>query len=139
VEGGGILDTPIVPINPAELPDIVILRTTFLYEADMLSDALEKARIPYYRRIEHTGARPTAMPPMAAQNPGSTYLVISPAPAVGDARQVLSELPITQDPNLVFENYSSTPMAQRFFVILAVLSVAIIGCAVLMHFVHLND
>jgi hypothetical protein len=73
-----------------------VFRTTYLHEAELVRDQLEKAGIAFYRAEERTGTR-FAMPIAAAPAclPGSFYLVIVPAPQAARARALVGRLPVS--------------------------------------------
>ncbi len=78
--------------------DEVGIRTGFLYEADMVANALKEAGVPHYKRVE-TGGIELAMPVSPAQGPGVWYLVCVPTKAAPKARQIIATLPVSRDPS----------------------------------------
>jgi hypothetical protein len=71
--------------------------STYLYEADLVAEHLERAGIPFYRYIETMGVRfqmAAAVP--AGSLPGSRFLVVVPEPEAARARALVASLPVSR-------------------------------------------
>ena len=77
---------------------VVVYRTGVLYEADMVAEALERAHIPLFRRVETLGGLSTAMPvsPPPGLLPGSFWAIAVPGKWARRAVRFIGKLPVTQ-------------------------------------------
>jgi hypothetical protein len=77
---------------------VVVYRTSALLEADMVADALERAHIPFFRRIESLGGLSAAMPvsPPPGLLPGNFWVVAVPGRFARQASRFIAKLPVTQ-------------------------------------------
>ena len=71
--------------------------SSYLYEADLVAEELERAGISFYRFIETMGERfqmSAAVP--AGSLPGSRFVVAVPEPDAARARTLVASLPVSQ-------------------------------------------
>lgn len=107
------------------MSDIVVLKTSLLYEVQMLTDALKEAGIPYYQEMSNFAGVRLAMPAWPVQGPGTFYTVFVPEIAAEDAQTILAELPITADNNPGMWSFNPKPWAKKFFIAMAIISLGI--------------
>jgi hypothetical protein len=72
--------------------------STYLYEADLVAEELERAGIPFHRSIETMGVRfqmAAAVP--AGCMPGSRFLIVVPEPHAARARTLVASLPVSRE------------------------------------------
>ena len=74
-----------------------IYRTTYLHEADLVSNEFERLGIAYYRAEEGPAGVRWAMPLSAAWEPGTCFLVIVPGPHGKRAEDVVNHLPVSRE------------------------------------------
>jgi hypothetical protein len=93
--------SPFPPVDEGAIErddPVVVYRTSTLLEADMVAEALERAHIPFFRRVESLGGLSTAMPvsPPPGLLPGSFWLVAVPGRFAHRASRFIAKLPVTQ-------------------------------------------
>ena len=78
---------------------VVVYRTALLHEADVVAEALSRARIPYFRRLETIGGLSTIVPvnPPPGLMPGSFFAIAVPGQWVGRAERFIGSLPVSQE------------------------------------------
>ncbi len=78
---------------------VVVYRTGLLHEVDIVSEALKRARIPYFRRVETIGGLSAIVPvnPAPGQMPGSLFAVAVPGQWVDRAERFIATLPVSQE------------------------------------------
>ena len=77
---------------------VVVYRTRVLYEADMVAEAMTRAGVPFFRRMESIGGLSFAMPvppPMGA--PGALWAIAVPGSWVDRAAHFIAKLPVSQE------------------------------------------
>ena len=77
---------------------VVVYRTSTLLEADVVAERLERAHIPFFRRVETLGGLSTAMPvnPPPGLLPGNLWSIAVPGKWVRRAVRFIAKLPVTQ-------------------------------------------
>ncbi|HEY4230782.1 MAG TPA: hypothetical protein VGO79_11450 [Thermoanaerobaculia bacterium] len=77
---------------------IVVYRTSALHEADIVAEALERAHIPFFRRVETLGGLSFAMPvnPPPGMLPGNFWSIAVPGKWVRRTARFIAKLPVTQ-------------------------------------------
>jgi len=77
---------------------VVVYRTSVLLEADIVAEAMERAKIPYFRRLETVGGLSAAMPanPPAGLLPGGFWAIVVPGSWATRAARFISGLPVSQ-------------------------------------------
>jgi hypothetical protein len=93
--------SPLSPVDEGAIErddPVIVYRTSTLYEADMVAEALERAHIPFFRRVETLGGFSTAMPvsPPPGLLPGSFWVVAVPGRLAHRAARFIAKLPVTQ-------------------------------------------
>ena len=79
---------------PAQLTkQIVVFRTGHLIYFEWACNALREAGIPFFTQEENAGGLRLAMPVAPSAQPGISWAVLVPEPAVPDAQEVLAGLP----------------------------------------------
>jgi hypothetical protein len=78
---------------------ICLFKTGKLYELDMVGDALQKQRIPFFKQVETSSGLRFAMPFQPSMGPGTWYVILVPENAFGDAKKILEDLPIEVSTN----------------------------------------
>ena len=78
---------------------VVVYRTTVLLEADVVAEAMSRAKIPYFRRVETTGGWSVAMPanPPPGLFPGNLWAIAVPGSWAARAKRFVSGLPVSQE------------------------------------------
>jgi hypothetical protein len=78
---------------------IVVYRTSLLHEADVVAEAMERARIPFIRRLETLGGLSAAMPvnPPPGLLPGNLWAFAVPGSWAKRADRFIAELPIARE------------------------------------------
>jgi hypothetical protein len=119
--------------DPEEESDdsVVVYRTAFLHEADMVSEAMSRARMPHSRRVETTGGWSVAMPvnPSPGLLPGNFFAIAVPGSWAVQAVRFVSRLPVSQE----IPSTHQMPGAREVFrgwtwiFVLAILLVLIVG------------
>jgi hypothetical protein len=84
------------PEQTADGNSVVVYRTGILYEFDMVTDAMTRARIPYFRRKESIGGLSFAMPVMPSMAPGDMYAIVVPETWAARAKHFIIALPVSQ-------------------------------------------
>lgn len=82
--------------QPEEGSSVVVYRTGLVSEFDMVADAMSRAGIPYFRRMESIGGLSFAMPVMPAGGPGTLWAIVVPEIWADRAKHLISKLPIPQ-------------------------------------------
>jgi hypothetical protein len=95
--------------------DVELYRTALVYEAEMVSQALEEARIPYYRMEEDLGGLQLAMPAMPAQGLGIQYVLIVPGQMESQARALLGTLPLNREQDSGVFGFTSSDKSKSWF------------------------
>lgn len=98
----------------------VVLRTGRPWEFDMAVHALKDAHLPFYTKLECIGGINFSVPAMLTPSPGTWFTILTPAPAVDDVKEILSELPfpVRTDPE-AWDFAPTISTRNRFWVILA--------------------
>jgi hypothetical protein len=106
------------------LRDTCILRTSRLWDADMVCNRLDDHEVPYYRRQESSSGLEFAMSAAPSPGPGVWFTVWVPNPEADEARRVLEDLPIDFDvePDVVDRAY--TPGHRRLVWVVAAILLA---------------
>jgi hypothetical protein len=105
----------------------VAYRSGLLYEADIVADALERAKVPFFRREESSSGLDFAMPVAPVQEPGVTWAVVVPQSALRRARRIISRLPVSKDMNPGVWGLKPRPEVKSFFKQYAALSLIAIA------------
>jgi hypothetical protein len=84
------------PDQPEDGRSVVVYKTGFVYELDIVADALSRADIPYFRRMESIGGLTFAMPVMPAGGPGTLWTIVVPETCAERAKHFISKLPVPQ-------------------------------------------
>jgi hypothetical protein len=93
----------------------VVLRTGRIWEVEMVANAFDKAKIPYYQQFETiTGLRLAKEIPQA-MGPGDWWAFYVPKRFLERAGEVLSELPIEVTINPDIWHFTPTEEGKRFF------------------------
>ena len=95
--------------------DVVVLRTGFAYEADMVANALEEAGIPFYRRQESSAGLEFAMPVAGSSAPGLFWLIRVPLAAADEAKEIIASLPVSQDLNPGVWDFGAAPRTKTIW------------------------
>ena len=111
--------------------DVVLLRTPSQLDADMLAAALDDAGIPYYRRIETpTGLRLTPAEGVIGVF-GNCAIIVVPASAREEAREILESLPIDPDSANTARSRPTSPAAMAIARVLVIFLLGSMVVAVL--------
>ena len=78
---------------------VVVYRTSHLNEADVVADAMERARIPYFRRIETLGGLSVAMSanPPPGLMPGDFWAIAVPGTWAKRAARFIARSPVSRE------------------------------------------
>jgi len=78
---------------------VVVYRTKLLHEADMVAEAMSRAQIPHFRRVETIGGLSAAMPaaPPPGLLPGDFYAIVVPTRWATRASRFIAALPVPQE------------------------------------------
>ena len=78
---------------------VVVYRTRLLLEIDVVADAMSRAQMPYFRRIETVGGLAATIPasPPPGLLPGSFFAIAVPGEWVARARRFIATLPVSQE------------------------------------------
>jgi hypothetical protein len=79
---------------------IVVYRTNFLHEADLVAEAMDRAQIPHFRRIAAMGGWSVAMPanPAPGLLPGGFFAIAVPRGWAARSERFVATLPVSQEP-----------------------------------------
>jgi hypothetical protein len=94
---------------------VVVYRSGVLYEADLVAAALERARIPHFRREESSSGLAFAMPVAPSMGPGDIWAILVPQTWADRAERFIAELPVSHDPNPGVWRFRPRPDVKRFF------------------------
>ena len=75
---------------------VVVYRTGVVLELDLVADAMSRAGIPYFRRMESIGGLSFAAPVMPAGGPGTLWAIVVPESWADRARHFIATLPVPQ-------------------------------------------
>lgn len=103
--------------------DIVVLRTGFAYEADMVANALEEAGLPFYRRQESSSGLEFAMPVAGSSGPGIFWIVRVPLSAEEEAKEIIKSLPVSQDLNPGVWDFGAAPRTKSIWRVVSLIMV----------------
>lgn len=80
---------------------VVVYRTRFLHEADLVAEAMSHAQMPYFRRIATIGGLSAAMPanPAPGLLPGSFFAIAVPGSWATRAERFIAKLPVSRIPS----------------------------------------
>jgi len=87
-------------IPSAENDDpVVVYRTKYLHEADVVAEAMSRAQIPFFRRMETVGGFSAAMPvnPPPGLLPGNLWAIAVPGSWAARAARFVAKLPVSQE------------------------------------------
>jgi hypothetical protein len=78
---------------------VVVYRTQLLNEADVVAEAMGRAKMPFFRRLETIGGFSRAMPvnPSPGLLPGSLWAIAVPRSWVRRAEGFIAQLPVSQE------------------------------------------
>src|SRR5262245_21293310 len=78
---------------------VVVYRTSALHEADMVAEAMGRARIPFSRRVETLGGLSAAMPasPPPGLLPGNFWAIAVPGSCADRAVRSVATLPVSRE------------------------------------------
>jgi len=78
---------------------VVVYRSPFLHEADMVAEAMDRAKMPHIRRVETSGGWSVAMPanPSPGLLPGNFFAVAVPRRLADQASRFIAKLPVSQE------------------------------------------
>jgi LPXTG-motif cell wall-anchored protein len=82
--------------QPEDEGSVVVYRTGYVNELDIVSEALSRAGIPYFRRMESIGGLSFAVPVMPAGGPGTLWAIVVPESWAERARHFIARLPVPQ-------------------------------------------
>ncbi len=79
---------------------VVVYRTRYLNEADVVAEAMSRAQVPFFRRVETIGGLSAAMPlnPAPGLLPGNRWAIAVPGSWAKRAVQFIAKLPVSQEP-----------------------------------------
>jgi len=110
---------------------VVVYRTAFLHEADMVSEAMSRAQIPHSRRVETSGGLSVAMSvnPGPGMLPGSLFAIAVPSSRARQATHFVAKLPVSQEIRSTHQMPSVKEMFRgwTWVFVLAILLVLILG------------
>ena len=78
---------------------IIVYRTSLLHEADLVAEAMKRAQIPFFRRVETLGGLSAAMPvnPPPGLLPGSFWAIAVPGSWAKRADRFIAGLPVARE------------------------------------------
>lgn len=91
---------------PQDLPDVEVFSSALPFEAEMIAEALQRARVPFYRRT-WSGGIEFAQPALTPISPGMLYLIKVPAPCAPRARKIIEKLHLSPNQNALWPNHMS--------------------------------
>ncbi len=110
---------------------VVVYRTAFLHEADLVAEAMDRAQIPHFRRIAAMGGWSVAMPanPAPGLLPGSFFAIAVPGKWVARAESFVASLPVSREPQASHRMPGIREMFRgwTWIFVLAILLVLILG------------
>ena len=108
---------------------VVVYRTRMLNEADVVAEAMGRAGMPIFRRVETIGGLSSAMPvdPPPGLLPGGFFAIAVPRSWATRAAHFIARLPVSQET----EPRGAHPGAREFFQGWTWLFVVAILCALL--------
>ena len=86
-------------VSVAESDDpVVVYRTRYLHEVDLVAEAMSRAQMPHFRRIATIGGLSAAMPanPAPGLLPGSFFAIAVPGSWAERAERFVAKLPVSQ-------------------------------------------
>lgn len=110
---------------------VVVYRTSSLLEADMVSEAMSRARMPHSRRVETSGGLSVAMSanPGPGLLPGNFFAIAVPGRGAAQAARFVAKLPVSQEVSSTHRMPGAREMFQgrTWIFVLAILLVLILG------------
>ena len=110
---------------------VVVYRTAFLHEADMVSEAMSRAQMPHSRRVETSGGLSVAMSvnPGPGMLPGNFFAIAVPGRWAIQAARFVAKLPVSQEIRSTHQMPRVREMFQgrTWIFVLAILLVLILG------------
>jgi hypothetical protein len=110
---------------------VVVYRTRFLHEADMVAEAMDRAQMPHFRRVATIGGLSAAMPanPGPGLLPGSFFAIAVPGSWATRAERFVEKLPVSPEPPSSHRMPGWRDMFQgwTWVFVLAILLVLILG------------
>jgi hypothetical protein len=105
--------------------DILIFRSSKLFDADIVAAAFEENGIPFYRRQDAGGVE-RAMPAAPSEFFGVFWSIYVPAAVEADARSVLERLPVDPESDSKWEPSAADIRRWHYFLLLMTMAAAII-------------
>ena len=110
---------------------VVVYRTAFLHEADIVSEAMSRAQMPHSWRVETSGGWSVAMSvnPGPGLLPGNFFAIVVPGRWATQAARFVAKLPVSQE----IQSTHQMPRAREMFqgwtwiFVLVILLVLILG------------
>jgi hypothetical protein len=94
---------------------VVVYRSGVLYEADIVAEALARAKIPHSRREESSSGLTFAMPAAPSMGPGDPWAILVPEGWAGRAGKFIAKLPVPQDPTPGVWGFRPRPEVKQCF------------------------
>ena len=110
---------------------VVVYRTQLLNEADVVAEAMGRAKMPFFRRLEQLGGISSAMPvsPPPGLLPGSFWAIAVPRSWASRATHFIAQLPVSQEIRSTHQMPGLREMFQgrTWIFVLAILLVLVLG------------
>jgi len=116
---------------------VVVLRTSRLYESDLVASAFDEAGIPYFRVEQAFDGEIFAMPATPSMGSGAMWLVVVPQRVAVEAKALVTDLPVSEDTSPGMRDFQPDPKAQRFWKSYAFLALLLFALVLLWPFVQI--